>query len=99
MGEEGDEKLIADHVESITSMIDKEKFAREQQHMDFVRWADVEHQQVAKRQCVLETETRDAAQEIRVEHQGMAKERIDHQNQIVESIATFVQRYRRHLDS
>merc|ERR1712187_573552 len=47
--EERDEKLIADHVESITVMIDKEKFAREQQHMDFRRWADIEHQRVAKR--------------------------------------------------
>uniref|UniRef100_A0A7R9ZYT0 Uncharacterized protein n=1 Tax=Pyrodinium bahamense TaxID=73915 RepID=A0A7R9ZYT0_9DINO len=96
--EQEQEKLIADETEAIVRLIEKEKFAREQQLRELERWAEPEQQRASKQQTHLERETRDAAATIRVAHQAMAKERIDNQQRIIESIAGFVNRFRVHLD-
>jgi len=96
--EEERDKLLLDEIEAVTKIIDQEKFAREHQLTNFLHWQDAEHQRVAKRQYELEKETRDTVAALRTRHQATAKERIDSQHRIVESIASFVRRYRASMD-
>jgi len=92
------EKMVMDEAEAFLQLLDQEKFAREQQLMEITRSAEPEHQRATKRQSHLEKETRDLAQGVRVAHQAMTKERIENQHQIVECIASFVHKFRVHLD-
>lgn len=92
--EEVREQMLADEVEALTGLIDAEKFEREQHLMGFIRWADVEQQRVAKRQYQMEKEARGAVAEIRVQHQSMSQDRIRNQHGIIDSMASFVHRYR-----
>eukprot|EP00442_Polarella_glacialis_P005409 CAMPEP_0115066878 /NCGR_PEP_ID=MMETSP0227-20121206/11063_1 /TAXON_ID=89957 /ORGANISM="Polarella glacialis, Strain CCMP 1383" /LENGTH=303 /DNA_ID=CAMNT_0002452851 /DNA_START=18 /DNA_END=929 /DNA_ORIENTATION=+ len=96
--DEAREKLLADEIEAITGQIDTEKFHREQQIMTFERWADAEQQQIAKRQYHLEKSVRDTVRDIRAEHHDQVKARIDNQAGIMESIASFVHKYRYQVD-
>lgn len=96
--DEGREKLIADEVETFNQLLDKEKFDREQQMMSFQRWADAEQQQVAKHQYQMEKDVRDTTMDIRTEHHNQSKARVETQHAIVESIASFVHKYRDQVD-
>jgi len=96
--DEGREKLIADEAEHFNGLLDKEKFARDQQMMSFERWADAEQQQVAKRQYQLEKHVRDTTKDIRMEHHNQSKARVETQHAVVESIAAFVHKYRDQVD-
>eukprot|EP00933_Yihiella_yeosuensis_P009591 TRINITY_DN11558_c0_g1_i1.p1 TRINITY_DN11558_c0_g1~~TRINITY_DN11558_c0_g1_i1.p1 ORF type:complete len:292 (+),score=63.88 TRINITY_DN11558_c0_g1_i1:99-974(+) len=96
--DEAREKALADEVEAITVLIDAEKFDREQQIMSFERWADSKQQHHAKRQYQMEKHVRDAIKDIRTEHQAQVKARIEHQHGIIESIASFVHKYREQME-
>lgn len=96
--DEAREKALADEVEAITNLIDAEKFEREQNVMSFERWADQEQQHTAKRQYQLEKRVRDTVKDIRTEHQDHVKARIDHQQNIMESIASFVLKYKEQME-
>jgi len=95
--EERREKLLADEVEAVNRLMDEEKFSREQQLMEFAHWANAEQQHAAKRQYHIEKETRDLVSEIRHDHQAMARDRVESQHRIIESIGAFVSRYRGHM--
>jgi len=92
--EERREKMLQDQVEAITVLIDKEKFAREQQSLAFERVAVAEQHKVEKRQYQAERERDEKVKVIREEIQDEAKERIEKQHGVVESISAFVKRYR-----
>eukprot|EP00930_Biecheleria_cincta_P090475 TRINITY_DN79861_c0_g1_i1.p1 TRINITY_DN79861_c0_g1~~TRINITY_DN79861_c0_g1_i1.p1 ORF type:complete len:281 (-),score=61.06 TRINITY_DN79861_c0_g1_i1:123-965(-) len=96
--DEGREKLIADEVEHFNRLLDKEKFDRDQHMMSFERWADAEQQQVAKRQYQMEKEVRDTSKDIRMEHHNHCKARVETQHAVLESIASFVHKYRDQVD-
>jgi len=88
------EKMLADEIEAVSLLIDQEKFEREQQFSQWGRWQDDEQQRLAKKQYQAEKVRQDAAAGLTKELQEEAKERIECQQGIVESIATFVKRYR-----
>lgn len=92
------EKILEDEVVEINKLIDEEKFEREQQLMTYERWADAMQQQIAKSQYQLEKQVRDVTKDIRTEHQGQAKSRVETQHAIVDSIASFIHKYREQLD-
>jgi len=92
--EEQREKLLADQVEAVSNLIDEEKFRRERQVAEFARWADLEQELLEKRQYQEERETRDSVKTISADLQTTAKERIQNQEGVIESIASFVKRYR-----
>lgn len=92
--EEGRERLLAHSVEEITRLLDAEKFAREQQVAEFNSSTDSAQQSLAKRQYQAETEIGDKLRVTRTALEQATKERILDQNGVVESIASFVRRYR-----
>jgi len=92
--EEVREKMYTDQVESITKLIDEEKFDREQQLVWLEKQADEEQQHLAKRQYQIEKERQDTVMTIRSELEAATKERVRRQADIAHSIATFVKRYR-----
>ena len=92
------EKILEDEVLEINKLIDEEKFDREQQLMTYERWADAMQQQIAKSQYQLEKQVRDVTKDIRTEHQSQAKSRVETQHAIVDSIASFIHKYREQLD-
>jgi hypothetical protein len=92
--EERREKMLQDEVEAITVLIDKEKFAREQQSAAFDRLAIAEQHKQEKRQYQAEKERNETTQKIKEEIQEETRERIEKQHGVVESIAAFVKRYR-----
>eukprot|EP00441_Pelagodinium_beii_P025148 CAMPEP_0197653474 /NCGR_PEP_ID=MMETSP1338-20131121/35664_1 /TAXON_ID=43686 ORGANISM="Pelagodinium beii, Strain RCC1491" /NCGR_SAMPLE_ID=MMETSP1338 /ASSEMBLY_ACC=CAM_ASM_000754 /LENGTH=284 /DNA_ID=CAMNT_0043228597 /DNA_START=68 /DNA_END=922 /DNA_ORIENTATION=- len=91
------EKDLADDVEAINRLLDAEKFEREQQLISYERWADAEQQQIAKRQYQHEKQVREVTNDIRTEHKNQVKERVETQHAIVESIASFVHKYREQI--
>jgi len=91
------EKELADNVEAINHLLDAEKFEREQQLISYERWADAEQQQIAKRQYQSEKHMREATSDIRTTHQNQVKERVETQHAVVESIASFVHKYREQI--
>mmetsp|Transcript_44996 Transcript_44996/g.106973 ORF Transcript_44996/g.106973 Transcript_44996/m.106973 type:complete len:277 (+) Transcript_44996:3-833(+) len=92
------EKVLEDEVHAINALIDEEKFEREQQLKSYERWADATQQQIAKSQYQLEKEVRELTKDIRKEHQQHAAHRIEAQHAIVDSIASFIHKYREQLD-
>lgn len=92
--EEGRERMLAHSVEEITRLLDAEKFAREQQVAEFNSSTDSEQQSLAKRQYQVETEIGDRLRVTRTALEQATKERVMDQNGVVESIASFVRRYR-----
>jgi hypothetical protein len=88
------EKLLADEIEAVTSIIDKEKVAQEHQLRDIAKWADAQEQRVAKHQYQLDKGIREHVASIRAEHQVATMGRIEKQHAITESIAAFIKRYR-----
>jgi hypothetical protein len=95
--EEQREKDLEHQVEEITRLIDAEKFAREQQVAGFERAKEKAEQQLAKRQYEAEQAIQTKVRLIRGELQEAAKTRISDQNGIVESIASFIRRYRKQV--
>jgi len=96
---EREEKLISDEIEDINRLLDAEKFSREQQLMASVRWAGERRQQLTKRQNHIEKETRSAVNSLQAQHATMIKERIQSHHKVMESITTFVHRYRQQIDA
>jgi len=96
--DEGREKQVADEVEAFNVLLDKEKFDREQQMMTFERWADAEQQQVAKRQYQMEKEVRASTKDIQMEHHNHSKARVETSHAVLESIASFLHKYRDQVD-
>lgn len=92
--EERREKMLADEVEAITVLIDKEKFAREQQSAAYDRLAIAEQHKVEKRLYQAENERRDLIKGVKEEIGEEARERIEKSHGIAESIGAFVKRYR-----
>jgi phosphopantetheine adenylyltransferase len=92
--EERREKALKDEVEEITVLIDKEKFAREQQSAALDRVVIAEQQKVEKRLYQAENERKALIKGIKEEIDLEARERIDKQHGVVESIGSFVKRYR-----
>lgn len=92
------EKLLQDEVHAFNGILDEEKFEREQQLMSYDRWADASQQQVAKSQYQLEKEVRELTKDIRAEHQTHSKNRVEAQHAIVDSIASFIHKYREQLE-
>lgn len=92
--EEGRERLLAHSVEEVTRLLDAEKFAREQQVAEFCASTDAAQQSLAKRQYQVETELGDKLRVTRTALEQATKERVMDQTGIVESIASFVRRYR-----
>lgn len=86
-------KMLQDEVEAITVMIDKEKFAREQQSLAFDRLATASQHAQEKRQYQIEKERTDTVKIIKEAIEEEARERIEKQQGVVESIANFVKRY------
>jgi len=86
-------KMLQDEVEAITVMIDKEKFAREQQSLAFDRLATASQQAQEKRQYQIEKERTETVKIIKEAIEEEARERIEKQHGVVESIANFVKRY------
>merc|ERR1712070_598902 len=90
-------KDLEHQVEEITRLIDAEKFAREQQVATFEQAKEKAEQQLAKRQYEAEQAIQTKVRLIRGELQEAAKTRISDQNGIVESIASFIRRYRKQV--
>jgi len=95
--EEESEKLLADSVEEVSKLLDEEKSRREQQLAEFTRWSDLNQQVLEKRQYQEERETQDSTRTISADLREAAKERIQNQEGVIESIASFVKRYREHV--
>ncbi|CAK0845902.1 unnamed protein product [Prorocentrum cordatum] len=94
------EKLLADEIEAVTAVIDKEKVAQEHQLKEIARWADAQEQRVAKHQYQLDKATREHVASIRAEHQVAVRGRVEKQHAITESIASFISgRYREKMDA
>lgn len=91
------EKLLADEVEKMTKLIDDEKSVQEQQLAEYHKFVDAEQQKIAKRQYQIEKETKQVAAGVRNDLQKAVKERVVCQAKVVESIASFVKRYREQM--
>ncbi|CAK9002562.1 unnamed protein product [Durusdinium trenchii] len=92
------EKLLQDEVHAFNALLDEEKFDREQQLMSYERWADASQQQVAKSQYQLEKEVRELTKDIRADHQADCQNRVEAQHAIVDSIASFIHKYREQIE-
>jgi len=88
------ERLLADEIEVVTSIIDKEKVKQEHQFKDIAQWADAQEQRVAKHQYQLDKNIREHAASIRSEHQVATRCRAEKQHAITESIASFIKQCR-----
>lgn len=88
------EKLLADHLEAYSQLMEQEKHDREMQHADFTRWQNEQKNRLAKHQYQVEQETRETAAGLRHELEAVAKERISCQSGVIESIASFIKTYR-----
>jgi hypothetical protein len=92
--EERREKMLQDEMEAIAILIDKEKFERELQGHDFDRMvAELQHK-LEKRMYQAEKERQDTVEQIKEVIAEEAADRVEKQHRVIESIATFVKRYR-----
>jgi len=87
-------KMLQDEMEAIIKIIDQEKFERELQSADFDRYVLEQQQKLEKRQYQAEKERKEAVKVIQEEIAEEARDRIEKQHKVIESIATFVKRYR-----
>jgi len=92
--EERREKMLQDELEAIAALIDKEKFERELQGHDFERIRVELQHKLEKRGYQAEKEREDTVQQIKEQIAEEARDRIEKSQGVIESIATFVKRYR-----
>jgi len=90
----GREKWVADEKKSIYQLIDAEKFERESRFANVFQWAESEHQRLAKRQNQVDQDLNNVEREISIELQKEAQDRAAGQNEVIDGIVSFIQRYR-----
>jgi len=90
-------KALDDAVENLNSTVDIEKANREQKQKDMLDDNATELRHLVNRQKKIELSTGDKTEELRSDLENEARYRVDAQNNVVENVTSFIQRFQENI--
>eukprot|EP00746_Dinoflagellata_sp_MGD_P162114 gnl/MRDRNA2_/MRDRNA2_89531_c0_seq1.p1 gnl/MRDRNA2_/MRDRNA2_89531_c0~~gnl/MRDRNA2_/MRDRNA2_89531_c0_seq1.p1 ORF type:complete len:302 (+),score=85.35 gnl/MRDRNA2_/MRDRNA2_89531_c0_seq1:71-976(+) len=90
-------KALDDAVENLNNTVDIEKANREQKQKDMLDDNASELKHLVNRQRKIELSTGDKTEELRSDLQNEARYRVDAQNNVVENVTSFIQRFQENI--
>merc|ERR1712224_208251 len=90
-------KALDDAVENLNSTVDIEKANREQKQKDMLDDNATELRHLVNRQKKIELSTGDKTEELRSDLESEARYRVDAQNNVVENVTGFIQRFQENI--
>merc|ERR1719335_237923 len=90
-------KVLDDAAESLNHTVDVEKASRNQKQQDMIDDNTEEIRHLVNRQKKLELSSGDKTEELKLDIETEAKHRVDAQNNVVENITSFIQRFQANI--